>query len=247
MRNTTNTTMTQSSSTSTTHQHHHPHPLLTHTTTTIVDGYSNYDGYDFNRARSTESTENTLPNNGKGINNNISSNSNSDARRIAVVASAAAAPEESSPASCSFSSSAEDRGVPISPKKLPQTPPRDHGSPYRPNGSASTSSVGFGMGWMLSPSTVRPFPSGCDGYSCGSDSGSTADDGAAAISQPFLRPSSWNRKEDDHAASSVFRKSPLRSSSIFLSRESDSDYTIQQSFAFDDDDDDHDVRSDWER
>jgi len=152
------------------------------------------DGYDFNRARSTESTENAL-------------------------AGKVAAPSEEAvgPLACCET---EGRGVPVSPKKLPPTPPRDNGSPSRPI-------VHCGLGNVLR----QPFlPT------------------ASAPSKPFLRPSSWRRqKEKNHDAEvefgvevpSIFRTSSPGIASA-VSREDDSYYVIQRSLAFDDDDDDED-------
>lgn len=186
------------------------------------------DGYDFNRARSTESTENTLA--GKDA--------------IAASTAAAATAAAAQPSSSFFATGpppSEGRGVPISPIKLPPTPPRDHGSPYRPPSSVSGSRGGMGV--LRQP--FLPTPGG-------------------RPSRPFLRPSSWrhnngggmnsnmnsnkNEEEDDLVhihRSSIFRSpssSPLSSPGIPapLSREDDSCYAIQRSMAFDYDDDDDD-------
>lgn len=212
MRNSDSATMTRSSTST---DGHHPQ-LLAHTS--IVDGY------DFNRNRSTESTENALS--GKTPSDDQASSSS----YLPVC-------------SCtSFgSAAAEDRGVPISPKKLPQTPPRDRGSPYRPGVSALgleeeeplDNHGRFGV--LLPRSTVKqPFLS---------DREDSLSSGRGAPSRrPFLRPSSWRHKEEDHG-SSIFRSSPMMLSggSVEMSRENDSYYTIQRSFAFDDDNSDSEL------
>jgi len=196
-------TMTRSSTSS---NGHHPQ-LLARTTIT--------EGYDFNRNRSTESTENTL-----------SGKSSSDAQ---------ASSSSSSFVPISSCTSFEDRGVPISPKKLPQTPPRDHGSPYRPGtsdmGHEEEEPLGNYGRWgvLLPPSTVK------QPFLCDREDSLTSGCGVPSR-MPFLRPSSWRQKEEDHG-SSIYRSSPimLSNESVSMSRENDSHYTIQRSFAFDDD------------
>ena len=183
MRNSNSTSMTQSC-TGTTQRHPQ---LMAHST--IAEGYH------FNRARSTESTENALA--GK------------------VPSADTAAPESDS--SSYASSFIEDRGVPVSPKKLPPTPPRDHGSPYRQapvqpqDRLLQPRSATIGQPFLSSQLSAGP--------------------------QPFLRPSSWRHKEEDHG-SSIFR-SPLDLDSQgpdVMSRDHQNFYTIQRSYAFDDGD-----------
>lgn len=145
--------------------------------------------YDFDRARSSESTENAMA-------TKVPSNSSSSAM------------------DCSFTSSAtaEDRGVPVSPKKLPQTPPRDRGSPYRPHGPERQEQ-------LLQPRSNlgQPFLS-------------PRSNSSGPLSQPFLRPSSWRHKEEDHG--SIFR-SP---GPVALSGGHNEYCSIQRSYAFDEDD-----------
>lgn len=181
MRNSHSTSMARSAA-STTHSQ-----LMTHST--IAEGYG------FNRARSSESTEDALA--GKP----------SAAAAALTVATSFDASE------------AEDRGVPMSPKKLPPTPPRDHGSPYRPQAAAAavSSSQHPSQDRFLQPrSTFQPFLSSS----------------TSSSQQPFLRPSSWRHKEEDHGAS-IFRDSSGHDS---MSREHQGFYTIQRSYAFDEDD-----------
>mmetsp|Transcript_13736 Transcript_13736/g.34524 ORF Transcript_13736/g.34524 Transcript_13736/m.34524 type:complete len:184 (+) Transcript_13736:143-694(+) len=150
------------------------------------------DGYDFNRARSSESTENALT----------------------AKAPSASASSEFSAIDSSFASSAtaEDRGVPVSPKKLPPTPPRDRGSPYRPHEPERQDR-------LLQPRS-----------NIGQSFLSPRSPSSGPLSQPFLRPSSWRHKEEDHG--SIFR-SPAP---VATSGEDEGYFTIQRSYAFDEDD-----------
>ncbi len=170
MRNSSNNSIARSSGSA---RHHHPQLLA----------------YDFDRARSSESTENALA-------SKTTSTSTS-----AVIDSSFAS-----------SATAEDRGVPVSPKKLPQTPPRDRGSPYRPQAPERQERL------LQSRSNLgQPF------LSPPSHSSTT-------LSQPFLRPSSWRHKEEDNG--SIFR-SP---GPAVMSGQHDSYFAIQRSYAFDEDD-----------
>jgi len=184
------------------------------------------DGYDFNRARSSESTENALA--GK------------PPLSVGVVSSRPRPPPSgfASTTTSALASSAEDRGVPISPKKLPPTPPRDHGSPYRPTvppQDSTQASFGVVAHGLLQPQEEQPFFPG----------GPLPQEQLAPQQQqphqPFLRPSSWRHKEDDLNRASVFRESPmLQQNSILPSREHECFYTIQRTLAFDEDDSDFD-------
>jgi hypothetical protein len=203
--------LTRSTSGSTTH--HHPQLL---TQDHIADGY------DFNRARSSESTENAL------------------AGKPPLAVSRPQPPPSgfasTTTASHSASSSAEDRGVPISPKKLPPTPPRDHGSPYRPSVPPQDSTqAAFGVvaQGLLQPQEEQPFFPG----------GPLPQEQLQhqQLFQPFLRPSPWRQKEEDLDRASVFRESPiLQRNSMLPSREQEGFYTIQRTLAFDEGDSDLD-------
>ena len=148
---------------------------------------------DFNRNRSNESTE--AVENMKG---NMASNNQFS----------------SSASSCSGMSahSAEGRGVPISPKKMPATPPRDAGSPaaaYGGYGATPPSSQPS----FFSNSAVPIFPS------------------------MKMMASSWRTK--DEAQASVFRSPP---NTMLSSRSSSGGsginafFSIQRCNAFDEDD-----------
>lgn len=150
------------------------------------------DDYDFDRVRSTESTENALT--------------------IGKVSNGGLPTLQASP---SFDD--EDRGVPITPKKLPMTPPRDHGSPYRPNNHTE---------YLQQPIF-----------------GGIPEDSTSLTRQPFLRPATntWRHKEEDiHGGASIFRSS-YEFDDVLSSRGHESFYTIQRSMAFDEDDDDMEV------
>ena len=144
---------------------------------------------DFNRNRSNESTE--AVDNSKMMNNNNQF--------------------PSSASSCSGMSahSAEGRCVPISPKKMPATPPRDAGSPasfgYGATPPSSQSS-------FFSNSAVPIFPS------------------------MKMMASSWRTK--DEAQASVFRSPPTMISSRSSSGGSgiNAFFSIQRCNAFDEDD-----------
>lgn len=181
------------------------------------------DGYDFNRARSSESTENAL------------------AGKLPLAAVSRPQPSPSgfasttTTASQSASSSAEDRGDPISPKNQPPTPPRDHGSPYRPFVPPQDSiQAAFGVvaHGLLQPQEEQPFfPEGPF----------PQEQLQQQPHHPFLRPSSWRHKEEDLNRASVFRESPIfQQNSMLLSREHECFYTIQRTLAFDEDDSDFD-------
>ena len=142
---------------------------------------------DFNRNRSNESTE--AVDNSKMINNNNQ--------------------YSSSASSCSGMSahSAEGRCVPISPKKMPATPPRDAGSP---------ASFGYGA---TPPSSQPSFFS--------------SSRGAAPIFPSMkMMASSWRTK--DEAQASVFRSPPTMISS--RSGGGNAFISIQRCNAFDEDD-----------
>jgi hypothetical protein len=176
MRNSSAASMTRSSSST---SQRHPQ-LMTHSAIS--------DGYDFNRARSSESTENTLA--GK---------------------EAVSAPIPSSISSEASVSSYEDRGVPTTPKRMPPTPPRQNASPYRPQPASSRTAQDESS--LLQPRSApgQSFLSG----------------------QPFLRPSSWRHKEEEHQGSPVFRCNFFQEAP---SRDHEDFYTIQRSYAFDEDD-----------
>ena len=150
-------------------------------------------GIDFNRNRSNESTE--AVENMKG---NMASNNQFS----------------SSASSCSGMSahSAEGRCVPISPKKMPATPPRDAGSP---------ASYGFGA---TPPSSQPSFFS--------------SSRGAAPIFPSMkMMASSWRTK--DEAQASVFRSPPTMLSSRSSSGGGsgiNAFFSIQRCNAFDEDD-----------
>jgi len=146
---------------------------------------------DFNRNRSNESTE--AVDNSKMMNNNNQ--------------------YSSSASSCSGMSahSAEGRCVPISPKKMPATPPRDAGSPaasYGGYGATPPSSQPS----FFSNSAVPIFPS------------------------MKMMASSWRTK--DEAQASVFRSPPtmISSRSSASSGGGNPFYSIQRCNAFDEDD-----------
>lgn len=181
MRNSNINSMTRSSSST---SQRHPQ-LMTHSQVS--------DAYDFNRARSSESTENALA--GKE-----------------AVSSSVPSTICSVPSVCSY----EDRGVPVSPKKLPPTPPRENSSPYRPQPVSSTTVQDETSLLQPRSATGRPFLSG----------------------QPFLRPSSWRHKEEEHQGSPVFRCNFFQEAPSIrtMSRDHEDFYTIQRSFAFDEDD-----------
>lgn len=148
---------------------------------------------DFNRNRSNESTE--AVDNMKGNMNNQYS---------------------SSASSCSGMSahSAEGRCVPISPKKMPATPPRDAGSP---------ASFGYGAGG--SPPSSQP-------------SLFSSSRGAAPIFPSMkMMASSWCTK--DEAQASVFRSPPTMLSS--RSGGNNAFISIQRCNAFDEDDEEDEV------
>jgi len=155
------------------------------------------EGYDFSRAQSSESTENARV--GKGA---VASN-----------------PFEVAASSSSSVYSIEDRGVPVSPKKLPPTPPRDRGSPYRPQAAAAAAAryQAPPRDGLLLPSSFSPKSSATT---------------STPPRQPFLRPATWRHKEEEHHGSSVFRSQ----GPAFMSRDHESFYTIQRSYAFDEDD-----------
>jgi hypothetical protein len=159
---------------------------------------------DFNRNRSNESTE--AVENMKG---NMASNNQ----------------YSSSASSCSGMSahSAEGRGVPISPKKMPATPPRDAGSPasYGYGATPPSSQPSF-----FSSSSAPIFPS-----------------------MKMMASSSWRTK--DEAQASVFRSPPTmlssRSGNAFLSiqrcnafDEDDIDDEEDEVFCYSDDEEDDD-------
>ena len=181
MRNSSTASMTRSSSST---SQRHPQ-LMTHS---LIS-----DGYDFNRARSSESTENALA--GKD-----------------AVSSSVPSTISSASSVCSY----EDRGVPVSPKKLPPTPPRESSSPYRPQPASSRTAPDETS--LLQPRSApgQSFLSG----------------------QPFLRPSSWRHKEEEHQGSPVFRCNFFQAtpSITAMSRDHEDFYIIQRSYAFDEDD-----------
>ena len=181
MRNSNSTAMGRSSASTSQRQPQ----LMTHSTIA--------EGYDFNRARSSESTENAMA--GKDTTTSVPSQVTSSSSSSSV---------------CSF----EDRGVPVSPKILPPTPPRDRGSPYRPQAATARHQAPPREG-LLQPISLF------------------SERVSSPPQQPFLRPSSsWRHKEEEHHGSSVFR-SP---GSAVMSRDHESFYTIQRSYAFDEDD-----------
>jgi len=121
----------------------------------------------------------------------------------------------------------EDRGVPVSPKKLPPTPPREHiyhqeqQYPYNNEGQPPS---------LVPPSAVqqpRLFRE------------------ASIAPRPLLRPSSWRHEEEE---TSIFRASPLHDidtdidtdidnthdGPIALSRGHIGFYSLRRSLAFDD-------------
>lgn len=173
---------------------------------------------DFNRARSSESTENAM--------NQTSKNHHSSSMSVA-----------SSSAGASFAS-AEGRGVPISPKKMPLTPPRDHGSPYKSAQQQHYQHQQHHAYAAPAAAAVRqPFLSSFHQDSSSSSSPS-----------PFLRPSnsssssSWrNTQQDDgnnyDQVSSIFRSAPT-SASAREDVDAGGFYTLQRCSAFDEDDSD---------
>ncbi|OEU06606.1 hypothetical protein FRACYDRAFT_272689 [Fragilariopsis cylindrus CCMP1102] len=147
---------------------------------------------DFNRNRSNESTE--AVGNMKG---NIDSNNQFS----------------SSASSCSGMSahSAEGRGVPISPKKMPATPPRDAGSP---------ASFGYGA----TPPSSQP-------------SSFFSNSAVPIFPSMKMMASSWRTK--DEAQASVFRSPPntmLSSRSSSGGSGINAFFSIQRCNAFDEDD-----------
>ena len=146
---------------------------------------------DFNRNRSNESTE--AVDNSKMMNNNNQ--------------------YSSSASSCSGMSahSAEGRGVPISPKKMPATPPRDAGSP---------ASYGYGA----TPPSPQP-------------SSFFSNSAVPIFPSMKMMASSWRTK--DEAQASVFRSPPntmLSSRSSSGSGGINAFFSIQRCNAFDEDD-----------
>ena len=224
MRISNNPAMTQSSTST---ARHHPQLLAAQHITRVT---SIVEGYDFGRARSSESTENTLTGKGGGSSIVTTRTTLSSPPRTAVSSSPSFAEEE------------EARGVPVSPIKMPPTPPRDHGSPYRPGNFQSAHAHAQAQAQVVTPDHSRLLqpPSAF-----------------ARSQQPFLQPqqlqhhqqmpmhtflrpssSSWRQKEEGHGGASIFRSSPMLQSQQYsegcLSREHDSYYTIQRSPAFDD-------------
>jgi hypothetical protein len=151
---------------------------------------------DFNRNRSNESTE--AVDNMKGMDSNNNQFS-------------------SSASSCSGMSahSAEGRCVPISPKKMPATPPRDAGSPAAYyNNQASVYAAGPSQPFFLNSSSR----------------------GGAAPVFPSMKmmSSSWRNK--DEAQASVFRSPPTLSSRSSGGSGGNAFFSIQRCNAFDEDD-----------
>jgi hypothetical protein len=231
MRNINGTTMAQSSTSTTHHNHHHSQLLAQHAQATIVEGY------DFGRARSSESTENTLTGKAPKVIVSPTRTMSSPPRGAA-----------SSSFSTSFSFAAEEeeegRGVPVSPIKMPPTPPRDHGSPYRPGNSA----LGLTAQAQVTPDHSRllqPPSAFARSQHHPQSQQFLSTEGPFLQPQqqqmhPFLRPSSSLRTKEEDQGSSIFRSSPVLHSqhSEGLSRERDSYYTIQRSLAFDEESDD---------
>jgi len=160
---------------------------------------SGTDAYGFQRSGSTESTEAVGIFGGKR-------------------SSSCFAPSRDLPAAVT---AVESRGVPVSPKKLPPTPPREN---YRQRDTSADH--------LVPPSSVqqpRLFRSGGGGA-------------AAAAEGLFRRPHDMLMEREEEAP--VFRDScPLlmaTASGSPLSREHPSLYAIQRSMAFDDDDSDDD-------
>ena len=201
--------------------HHHHHPLL-------QEAPSEQDAYDFNRARSTESTENVHARTGKTRKEATNAASAVAASSAVAATSRGVATKNNTHNTNEYGSDCgsyccqeEGRGVPVSPKKMPPTPPRDHGSPFAAARSSPRVSNTARTTTRRPPSFVeQPFLSD-EGFTTGTNRNhtntatTTASVGTGAASTEtgtlassgvlppsFLRPSLWRHKRKDHGDSS---------------------------------------------
>jgi len=199
---------------------------------------------DFNRNRSNESTETAIDT--MKMNSNKPSNEPFESldlhRRPPARSSSSGSACGSYNGGGSSVYSAEGRCVPISPKKMPMTPPRDAGSPAGSYGSQG--GYQYGASGSLPPSQQHSFLA-LPRSSRMSNTNNTNHPAAAAPPTFPFRPTQQPQQQHSSSSSSpyascdlssLFRSSPLPSSSS----DDDNIYSIERCNAFDEGDDDDD-------
>jgi len=216
--------MRNSNSSSSSMQHSDVQQLLM-----IPDAFNVGGSYDLNRVRTSDSTEPAKAGPSKTT-TTTSSTTGTWFSSAASVASSACAGQD-----------CDSRGVPISPVKMPPTPPRDSVSPYNPfykNRERAT------VGPSPNPAVRQPFLS--SPQDLGSDSGrsplflrpSTTQSRIGASDTFGLSTSPSSRKSQDQDIFRPSSRSSLQGSVLTGSREEEGYYSIHRCSAFDDESDD---------
>mmetsp|Transcript_539 Transcript_539/g.1342 ORF Transcript_539/g.1342 Transcript_539/m.1342 type:complete len:220 (+) Transcript_539:231-890(+) len=213
--------MRNSNSSSSSKQHSGVQQLLM-----IPDAFNVGGSYDFNRVRTSESTEPAKDGPSKTT-TTTSSTTGTLFSSAASVASSACAGQD-----------CDSRGVPISPVKMPPTPPRDSVSPYNPYHKNREQAT---VGPSPSPAVRQPFLSSPQDLGSGSGRStlflrpSTTQSRIGASDTFGLSTSPSSRRSQD-----IFRPSsrPSQQESVLTaSREEEGFYSIHRCSAFDDESD----------
>ncbi|VEU43649.1 unnamed protein product [Pseudo-nitzschia multistriata] len=215
------------------HHHHHHHHLSSSTAPgSMVAAVASSPAletvsYDFNRSRSSESTE------------AVHTHHKTEKAKAGASSSPAATPSPTpsaalvspSVAPCAY---ADSRGVPVSPKKIPMTPPRDLSSPFRafppaPSGlphqrglagagAAAAAAAATGAATATAAVAVPPSPVRQPFLWCSEDSNATGERPARRPrSSPFLRPSTGSKHCHPKAGGNSSSSSHHTATGAFLS------------------------------